>query len=134
MPFMFCRTVLRVLLTCATIRCFTPATRKRFIIFIMNLAYFSLKARITQSSFHCISFPVVCFKNVIMNIINNLLSNIALSPVAKCEKRKCLPKCQSLYFTKQNALLKQPIRIEYLIKQKPQGMLAWKPECMRRNR
>ena len=44
---------LRVLLKCVTIRYFTPATRKRFIIFIMTFAYFNLKTRIIQSSFHC---------------------------------------------------------------------------------
>ena len=43
------------------------------------------------------------------------------------------PTCQSfgrktVYFTEQNVLLKQPIRIEYLFKQKPRGALAEKQE------
>ena len=46
---------LKVLLTCVTIRCSTPATGKRVIIFIMTFAYFSLKTRVTQSRFHCIN-------------------------------------------------------------------------------
>ena len=37
-----------------------------------------------------------------------------------------------MYFTKQNVLLKKPIRIEYLIKQKPQGALETKQEHLRR--
>ena len=76
---------LRVLLKCVTIRRFTPATRKRFIMFIMTFAYFNLKTRIAQSSFHyIIIFTVVCFKNIIKNIVKNLFSNIALFSVAKC--------------------------------------------------
>ena len=48
-------------------------------------------------------------------------------------RRKKEPTCQSfgrktVYFTEQNVLLKQPIRIEYLIKQKPRGALAEKQE------
>ena len=39
-----------------------------------------------------------------------------------------------MYFTEQVALLKQPIRIEYLIKQKPRGTLAGKQERMRRGK
>ena len=33
-----------------------------------------------------------------------------------------------MYFTEENVLLKQPIRIEYLIKQKARGALAEKQE------
>ena len=73
------------------------------------------------------------------NIIKNLFSNIALFFVAKCEERKSYSTCQSLhrktvYFTEQNVLLKQTIRIEYLIKQEPRRALAGKQERMRRGR
>ena len=60
------------------------------------------------------------------NIINNLSSNIALSSIAKCECRK------TVYFTELNVLLKQPIRIGYLVKQNPRGALALKQERIRR--
>ena len=36
-----------------------------------------------------------------------------------------------MYFTQQNVLLKQPIRIDYLMKQKPRGALAGKQESIR---
>ena len=60
--------------------------------------------------------------------------------VANWEKRvmrNTLPTCQSfrrktVYFTKQNVLLKQPIRIDYLIKEKPWGELAEIQERMRK--
>ena len=72
-------------------------------------------------------------------IIKNLFLNIVLFFVAKFEERKSLPTCQSfrpktMYFTEHNVLLKQPIRIEYLTKQKPRGLLAGKQELMRRGR
>ena len=35
---------------------------------------------------------------------------------------------QTVYFTEQNVLLKQPITIDYLNKQKPRGALAGKQE------
>ena len=38
---------------------------------------------------------------------------------------------KTVYFTQQNVLLKQPIRIDYLMKQKPRGALAGKQERMR---
>ena len=64
--------------------------------------------------------------------IKNLFSNIVSSSMAKCEEIKSLPTVSK--FLPQNCVfygteirgtvLKQPIRIEYLIKQKPRGALA----------
>ena len=79
--------------------------------------------------------------------MKNLFSNIALSSVhgllcskvrGKCDAQY-FAKCQSfhrktVYFTKQNVSSKQPIRIDYLIKEKPQGTLVEIQECMRRDR
>ena len=83
----------------------------------MTFAYFNLKTKITKSS----------------------IVLILLFFCSKCEGRKSLPTGQifcrkTVYFTKQNVFLKQPIRIECLIKQKPGGALAGKQECMRRGR
>ena len=52
-----------------------------------------------------------------------MFSNIALSSGAMCEERIFLStregfRRKTVYFTEQNVLLKQKIRIEYLIKQK----------------
>ena len=45
------------------------------------------------------------------------------------KKPKCQSfRCKTVYFTEQNVLLKQPIRIEYLIKQKPRGAIPEKQE------
>ena len=51
---------IRVLLTCVTIRCFTHAVGKFFIIFSMNFACFILKTRIRRSSFHCTNYNFYC--------------------------------------------------------------------------
>ena len=58
---------------------------------------------------------------------------------ARKEKVSKVSTCQrfrrkAVYFTERNILLKQPIRIEYLIKQKPRGALAGKQERTRRGR
>ena len=75
------------------------------------------------------------FFQKIIKRIKNLFSNIVPSSMAKWEERKRLPTtwpCQ--IFSSQNCVfyqmeirrtvLKQPIRIKYLIKQKPGGTLA----------
>ena len=77
---------------------------------------------------------IVFFQKIIKRI-KNLFSNIVPSSMAKWEERKRLPTtwpCQ--IFSSQNCVfyqmeirrtvLKQPIRIRYLIKQKPGGTLA----------
>ena len=69
-----------------------------------------------------------------MKSIKNLFSNIVSSSRAKCEesKTKSLP-AMSIFFPQncvfyqikiQRTVLQQPIRIEYLIKQKPRDALA----------
>ena len=67
-----------------------------------------------------------------MKSIKNLFSNIVSSSMAKCEEIKSLPtmsklspqNCVFYRIETRRTVLKQPIRIEYLIKQKPRGALA----------
>ena len=86
---------MRVLLTCITISCCSPATGKRKIYhFHHELGHFSLKSRITQLAFTActnIFITVVSFQNTLKNIIKNLFSNISPSSMAKCKERKSLP-------------------------------------------
>ena len=73
------------------------------------------------------------FFQKIIKSITNLFSNIVPFSLAKCEERESQP-AMSIDFFPQNyvfywmeirkTLLKQPIRIEYLIKQKPRAALA----------
>ena len=133
---------LRVLLKCVTIRCFTSATRKRFIIFIMTFACINLKIRIIQSSFHCINLCFYCrlfWKHYKDGALYRIFFQILLFVANKVRGKKKLVTCQcfrwkTVYFTEHNVLLKQPIRIEYLIKQKSRGTFAGKQERMRRGR
>ena len=61
-----------------------------------------------------------------------MVPNFVLSSKAKCEERKSLPTMSNFYpqncvfyqIKIRRTVLKQPIRIEYLIKQKPRGALA----------
>ena len=91
--------------------------------FIMNFAHFSLKTRIAQPAFTVSSniFTVVSFQNILKNVN------------ASCEERKFAYHVKTfaaycvIYRTQiQGTVLKQPIRIEYLIKQKSRGALAEK--------
>ena len=43
-------------------------------------------------------------------------------------------RCKTVYLTEQSVLLKEPIRIDYLIKEKPRGTLAGKQKRMGRGR
>ena len=103
--------------------------------FIMNFAHFSLKTRIAQPAFTVSSniFTVVIFQNILKNVIKNLFSNISPYSKATCEERKFAYHVKTfaancvIYRTQiQGTVLKQPIRIEYLIKQKSRGALAEK--------
>ena len=76
---------------------------------------------------------MVCFQKNIKRI-KNLFSKIVPSSMVKCEEGKSLPTMSN--FLPQNCafyrieihrtVVKQPIRIEYLIKHKPRGTLTWK--------
>ena len=67
-------------------------------------------------------FNVICFQNIIKNIIKNFFSDIASSSVAKCEERKKSSIVSK--FSPQNCLfyrteihgfvLKQPIKIKQI--------------------
>ena len=78
-------------------------------------------------------------KNIIKNIIKNFFFTYCsfLCIAAKCKERESLPTiCQSfrrkaVCFTELNVLLKQPIRIICLFKQKLRGALAGKQERTR---
>ena len=67
-----------------------------------------------------------------MKSIKNLFSNIVSSSMAKCEEIKSLPtmskllpqNCVFYRIEIRRTVLKQPIRIEQLIKQKPRGALT----------
>ena len=64
-------------------------------------------------------------KTLQKTLLKNLFSNIALFFVLQQSPRKeKVYLRKTVYFTEQNVLLKQPIRIEYPIKQKPRGALA----------
>ena len=65
-----------------------------------------------------------------------MFSKVVPFPMAKCEERKSLPTISKslaqncvLYRTEiYETMLKQPIRIEYLIKHEPRGTLAGRQE------
>ena len=67
-----------------------------------------------------------------MKSMKNLFSNNVSSSISKCEERKNLPtvpklspqNCVFYRIEIRGTVLKQPIIIEYLIKQKPRGVLA----------
>ena len=123
-----------VFLTCVTISCVVLQLEKKYINFITTFSHFSLKMNNKQKlAYKLIFLLIFChFFQKIINSIKNLFSNIVPSSMAKCEERKSLP-IMSI-FSRQNCvfypmeirgtLLKQPIRIDYLIKQKPRGALA----------
>ena len=52
--------------------------------------------------------------------------------MVKCEQKIVYLPCQNCVFYRteiHGTVLKQPIRVEYLIKQKPQAALSGKQEC-----
>ena len=125
-----------VFLTCVTISCVVLQLEKKCINFIMTFAHFSLKKEsqteaslLTDIIFY---WYFVGFFQKIIKSIKNLFSNVVPSSMANCKERKNLP-TMSIFF-RQNCVfyrmeiprivLKQPIRIECLIKQKPRGALA----------
>ena len=119
-----------VFLTCVTINCVVLQLEKKYINFITTFFHFSLKMNNKQKLAYKLIF---ChFFQKIINSIKNLFSNIVPSSMAKCEERKSLPimsifslqNCVFYPMEIRETLLKQPIRIDYLIKQKPRGALA----------
>ena len=102
----------------------------------MTFSHFSLKKNKKQKLANkLIVLPIFCrFFQKIIKSIKNLFSNIVSSSLAKCEesKRKSLPTMSNFFpqncvfyrIEIRRTVLKQPIRIEYLIKQKPRGALT----------
>ena len=96
-------------LTCVTISCCSLKLVKKVLSF--HYANFSIKARVTQSSFHCInnSFIVICFQNIIKNIMKNFFQILLLPLWPSARKEEVYLPCQcfyckTVYFTKQKSM------------------------------
>ena len=112
----------RYLLMCVTIDSCSPATGKKSIIFILTFDQFILKTRITRPAFTVWNniIIVVSFHNILKNIVQNMFSNISRKVRRKISHQNCVFYQREIHGT----VLKQPIRLEYLIKQKRRGALA----------
>ena len=103
----------------------TASRKKRFINFIMTFAHFGLETRIRNISWLPLYKLIVLLSFVFKKSIKTLFSNIAPSLKEKCKEGKTiltvskfLPQNCVFYRTEiQGTVWKQPIRIEYLIKQ-----------------
>ena len=119
---------MRVLLTCVTISWVFLKLKEKVYQFYNDFCLFYPKNKNNKQK---LAYKLIFLLSFVFKKKTSV-SNIVPSSIAKCEERQSLPTMSK--FSPQNCVfhqmkirrtvLKQPIRIEYLNKQRPRGSLA----------